>query len=145
MPFTKGQPGGPGRPCKADQNAGAVTRAEKQIRDRLPELIDNMLVLASGGYERIEEQWAPAGSLYVGSGEFLRRMYPQLDPDELVLIKRTRSIADRDRAANEYLINRIAGKPTERQELTGPDGAAIAFEFTKALNTAYADTSTTNE
>jgi hypothetical protein len=30
-----------------------------------------------------------------------------------------------DRQANEYLINRIMGKPTERQELSGPDGGPI--------------------
>lgn len=120
MPFQKGQSGNPtGRPRKADQNAGAVARAEKQIRDRLPSLIDNMLILADGGYERVEEQWAPAGSLYIGSGVDAKRMYPDKEPDELVLVRRTVSIADRDRAANQYLIDRIMGKPTERQEVTG--------------------------
>lgn len=32
-----------------------------------------------------------------------------------------------DRAASEYLINRILGKPTERQEVTGEIGGAIQF------------------
>lgn len=120
MKFQKGQSGNPtGRPRKADQNAGAVARAEKQIRDRLPSLIENMLILANGGYERVEEQWAPAGSLYIGSGVDAKRMYPDLELDALVLVKRTVSIADRDRAANQYLIDRIMGKPTERQEVAG--------------------------
>jgi hypothetical protein len=119
MAFVKGQPGGPGRPRKADKNAGAVARAEKQIRDRLPSLIDNMLHLADGGYERVEEEWQPAGSLWIGSGEFARPMYPELAPDELVLVKRKVSIADKDRAANIYLVDRIMGKPTERKELSG--------------------------
>jgi hypothetical protein len=92
MPFVKGQPGGPGRRRKADKFARPIARAEKQIADRLPELIDNMLALASG------------------------------DPP--------------DRQANEYLINRILGKPTERQEIGGLNGGPIvieAYDYTIAI------------
>ena len=84
-----------------------------------------MLVLANGGYERIDEEWQPAGLVYVGSGEYAMRAFPELPADQLVLVKRKRSIADRDRAANEYLINRILGRPTERQEVSGPDGDPV--------------------
>ncbi len=125
MPFQKGQPGGPGRPRKADKHAGAISEAEQQVADRLPELVANMLHLANGGYERVDEEWQPAGLVYVGSGEFARRAFPELDPDVLVMVKRKSSIADKDRAANQYLIDRILGKPTERQELSGPDGDPI--------------------
>jgi hypothetical protein len=127
--FQPGNSGGPGRPKKADKYAGAIARAEKRIADGLPALIDNMFVLANGGYERVEEQWAPAGSLWIGSGESQRRMYPELKLDDLVLVKRTVSIADKDRQANEYLINRIMGKPVERQEITGADGGIIEVSF----------------
>lgn len=125
MPFIKGQPGGPGRRPKAQKFARPIARAEKQIADRLPELIDNLFVLASGGYERVEEEWQPAGLIYIGSGEFAHRAFPDLPPDELVLVKRKSSIADKDRAANEYLVNRILGKPTERAEVTGANGGPI--------------------
>lgn len=94
MPFVKGQPGGPGRPRNADKNAGAVTKAEKQIRDRLPELIENMFVLANGVL--VEETNIVTGKLQV---------YKKPP----------------DRAANEYLINRIMGKPTDRKEHLFPD------------------------
>lgn len=110
---------GSGRKPSAIKFETAIAQAEGRIADRLPSLIDNMFVLADGGYERVEEQWAPAGSLYIGSGEFQRRMYPDLADDKLVLIKRTMSVADKDRQANQYLIDRVMGKPTERQEHSG--------------------------
>lgn len=125
MPFIKGQPGGPGRRPKAQKFARPIARAEKQIADQLPALIENMLHLAHGGYERVEEEWQPAGLIYIGSGEFARRAFPDLEPDELVMVKRKASIADKDRQANEYLVNRILGKPIERQEIAGADGGPI--------------------
>lgn len=130
MAFQKGQSGNPsGRPRRSDKFAGAISQAEQRIAQRLPELIDNMFHLAMGGYERVEEQWAPAGTLWVGSGDSLRRMYPQAQADEMVLIKRTVSVADKDRQANEYLINRILGKPIERQEIGGIKGGLIEVSF----------------
>lgn len=110
---------GAGRKRKDVKHETAIAQAENRIVDRLPHIIDNMFYLAMGGYERVEEQYAPAGSLYIGSGEFVERMYPDKPRDELVLIKRTVSIADKDRAANVYLIDRIMGKPTQQTELTG--------------------------
>lgn len=128
MPFAKGKSGNPtGRPRRADKFARPIARAEKQIADQLPALIENMLYLAHGGYERIEEEWQPAGLVYVGSGEFARRAFPDLPDDEPVLVKRKRSVADKDRQANEYLLNRILGKPTERQEIAGMDGGPISI------------------
>lgn len=125
--FKPGNPGGPGRRKKADKFARPIARAEKQIADQLPALVDNMLSLAHGGYERIEEEWQPAGLVYVGSGEFARRAFPDLPDDTPVLVKRKRSIADKDRQANEYLINRILGKPTEKTEIAGADGGPISI------------------
>lgn len=127
---------GAGRKAKAEKFKQPIARAEKRIADGLPQLIDNMLMLANGGYERVEEEWQPAGLIYIGSGEFARRAFPELEPDKLVLVKRKRSVADRDRAANEYLINRILGKPTERQEVSGPNSGPIpvqAFDYAAAI------------
>lgn len=93
MPFSKGHPGGPGRPKKRDLHAGAIAKAEKQIRDKLPSLIENMIKLADGVF--VEEYNVVTGA---------RQVYQEKP----------------DRAANEYLINRILGKPTERKEHTFP-------------------------
>lgn len=130
--FKPGNPGGPGRKRKTDKFARPIARAEKQIVDQLPALVANTLHLAHGGYERVEEEWQPAGLVYVGTGEFARRAFPDLEPHVLVLVKRKVSIADKDRQANEYLINRILGRPTERQELSGPDGGPVEVETTDA-------------
>jgi len=140
MTFKPGQSGNPkGRPRTSDTHAGAITKAEKRIADHLPGLIDNMLHLANGGYERIEEEWEPAGNIYRDDYEFdlasgktrkVRvRTYPDKPVDELVLVRRKRSIADKDQAANKYLIDRIIGKPTERKEVTGADGGPIEIDW----------------
>jgi hypothetical protein len=100
-PFTKGNPGGPGRPKKADKYKGKIERAEKQIADRLPDLIDNLFELANG---------VLVAEVNPVTGETNVYRKPP------------------DYKANEYLINRIMGKPTERLEASGPDGGPIPLE-----------------
>lgn len=53
------------------------------------------------------------------------------------------SYAEPDRAANQYLIDRIAGKPTERREVTGPEGAAIPISIEAAIAKIYGETPAT--
>jgi hypothetical protein len=131
MAFTKGQSGNPaGRPRKAEKYAGQISAAEDWVADRLPEILAAQFKLALGGYERVEEEWQPAGLIYVGSGESACRAYPDLPSDELVLTKRKSSIADADRAAGQYLINRILGTPTQAIDATidtPEDGALAGF------------------
>lgn len=117
--FQKGNPGGPGRPRKADQNAGAVARAEKKIRDRLPEIVDAMIELALGV---VVDELNPVTN---------QRMVYQKPPD---------------RGAGQYLMDRIMGKPTERHEHTGEDGGDIRIQtFTRALDVAYSNDSTSDD
>lgn len=88
--FEKGQSGNPnGRPRKADNHAGAIARAEQQIADKLPHLVSKMLELADGVF--VES----------ANADGVRIIY-QRPPD---------------RAAIEYLVNRIMGKPKERVEV----------------------------
>lgn len=113
MPFTKGQSGNPaGRPPKAERFAGQITKAETRIARNLVRYIENMEALADG--VTVQETDAKTG----------------------VTVVYTRPP---DRQANEYLINRIMGKPTERQEVTGADGNPIEAIFRNALTTAYGE------
>jgi hypothetical protein len=108
MPFQKGHPGGPGRPANADKFAGAIAKADTRIAKNLVRYIENMEAIADGIFQEEQTEDGP-------------RIVYQRPPD---------------RAANEYLINRIMGKPTERKELSGPDGEPLfkAYEATDAFD-----------
>lgn len=95
MPFKKGQSGNPaGRPRTADQYAGAIAKANARIAKNLSKYIENMEALADGVF--VEE---------IDLGTMKTKVY-QRPPD---------------RQANEYLLNRIMGKPTEHKEFVFPD------------------------
>lgn len=139
-PRAKSSHGGPrpfsGRPTKdaTKLRAAIIAEAEKVICDNLPQLIKNMITLANGGYERVEEKYEPPEeAILVPSGG---RRSPK---PELVLVERKVSIAEPDRAANQYLIDRLLGRPTERKEVSGPDGGAIPMAFEQALDKVYGD------
>lgn len=90
MPFKKGQSGNPkGRPRKADLYAGAIARAEARIAKNLSHYIENMEALAAG--IMVQEEIVPGQPIIY-----------QRPPD---------------RQANQYLIDRIMGKPTERADV----------------------------
>lgn len=96
---------GAGRPTKETTKLKAdfndVTRA--QLVEWLPRLLANMKVLADGGYERITDKFEPG-------------------PDgEPMLIERKVETAEPDRGANEYLINRLLGRPIQGVEHSGKD------------------------
>lgn len=96
MPSGGPRPGS-GRPRKADKHAGVIARAEKRIADRLPDLIDKQFELAEG--VTVQEADGHGG----------QRVYSRPP----------------DRQAVEYLLNRIMGKPVERQEHSGPNQEPI--------------------
>ncbi len=81
---------GAGRPRKAVKFERPIATAEKRIADRLPWIVDQLFELGAGVL--VEEYDKSSGKPVVY----------QRPPD---------------RAALEYLANRIMGKPTERREL----------------------------
>jgi hypothetical protein len=83
MAGTGGARPGAGRKRKSDKFAGQIAKAESRIADRLLDYLDNMEQLAAGIWmDEVDKE-----------GE--RRLYLRAP----------------DRQANEYLINRIMGKP----------------------------------
>jgi hypothetical protein len=96
---------GAGRKPTAERYESQIRKAEKRIADRLPELVDNLLRLATG---------VVVQDVDVESGEVLVYSKPP------------------DYKANEYLLNRIMGKPTERQEVTGQDGGPVEVNVSDA-------------
>jgi hypothetical protein len=86
-----------GRPRKTDLYGGHIRAAEDQVADRLPHLMDNLFRLADGVTVQEEDR------------EGNPRIYSRPPC----------------RQSNEYLINRIMGKPVELQEISGPDGEAL--------------------
>lgn len=88
---------GAGRKPKDEKFKQPIAKAEKKIADKLPWLIDQMMELAEGVVVQEFDR------------EGIPRVY-QRPPD-------FKAIA--------YLVDRIMGKPTERKEITGADGAPL--------------------
>jgi hypothetical protein len=149
---------GAGRKPRAERFARPIAAAEKKIADRLPELVDNQFLLALGGGERIEERYETAGTVLIDGvllndqgkpltterGAVVRTQvpaFPDLDPTDLVLVERKVITLAPDRAANEYLVDRILGKPTQaiEAEISGPDGQPIPLAVEGAIAKIYGD------
>jgi hypothetical protein len=111
-----------GRKPKRTKYELTATQAENKIVDHLPAILDNLIYLANGGYERVEEEWQPAGLIMrtvekEDGTTYQIKAFPDLDPETPVMVRRKVSTADKDRAANIYLVDRILGKPTQKQDI----------------------------
>jgi hypothetical protein len=103
-----------GKRAGAGRKTAAVTQARAEliealnrtICDNLLKLGDNLLKLANGGYERVEEKWETRLPTPRQVGK------PEPEPN-LVLVERRVTIAEPDRRANEYLVNRVLGLPKQ--------------------------------
>jgi len=114
----------------SDVNAACIAT----ITPWLPGLLGNLKKLADGGYERETRKF----ERQVVEGLFDDEGQPIPPRIELVLIEVKSETADADRAANQYLIDRLLGRPTERKELTGADGSdLLADTFNSAIERIY--------
>jgi hypothetical protein len=133
---------GAGRKSKKEKNQTAISAAEKKIKDRLPEYIENLHALANGGYELIETIYEPAATVMIDTfstddkGKIVKGKhlaFPDLPPEQLVIVKRVVKIKDRDRAANEYLLDRIMGRPQQPVKFENLSDEELIREIEKAL------------
>lgn len=123
---------GAGRKSNAVKYASQIARFTDRAAGDLDKRYDAIDFLATGGFEEIEEVWKPAGLIQItkevitseGTLNVKELAFPHLDPEQLVCVERKRKIAAPDLKANQYLVDRILGKPTQAIELDGdPDGA----------------------
>ena len=107
--------------------------AADMIGAELPGLIANLIKLANGGYQRVEDRYEPAGCVLVddwitedGKSRRIRRQaFPNVPPDQPVLVSRIISTADSDRQACVYLIDRILGRPHEQVKQVGTTATQV--------------------
>ncbi len=100
MPSGGARPGA-GRPRKREKYARPIAQAEKRIADNLPNIIDKLMELADGV---TVQETGKDGS---------ERIYDRPP----------------DREAAKYLIDRIMGKPTERQEVDNSGDLVIRVHY----------------
>lgn len=137
---------GAGRPKNSDKFASQITEANETIADGLVGFVRNLRTLADGGFEQVSETYEPAGTVLIdtteivtgsqGAKKVLRgkaKAFPDLEPDELVLVKRTVSYAAPDANANQYLIDRLMGRPTQKHEFADLSDEEIIAATTAAL------------
>ena len=103
---------GAGRKPKAEKFARPIAAAEKRIADKLPFLIDKQFELAEG-VPLIDNSKALKYLI-----ETIQTACPDAERVERVVaeLKQFFSTAP-DRQAIQYLVDRIMGKPTEKQEI----------------------------
>lgn len=132
---------GAGRPRKTEKYVAQIAATEDRIADALPQFVKNQIGLANGGWWEEEVDLAPAGTVTRGGGEWMELVYPDKPADELVVVKKRRRRVAPDRRANEYLIDRILGKPTAQieAEVSGPNGEAILVRFGEQVTKIYGD------
>jgi hypothetical protein len=134
---------------KSNPYIAEIGRAKENIARHLIHLVESLKLLADGGIEQIQEEWIPAGLVLIDDtaplGTSQRRpmkvlAFPDLPPDELVLVSRKRSVTLPDRASIIYLIDRVAGRP----DVTISDGSGVEDQMPKTttldqLHDAYKD------
>lgn len=91
---------GAGRPRTRDKYVKPVEEAELKIVGKLQDIVDNLLILANGVTVQEVDNLSGETKVY------------KKPPD---------------RAANQYLLDRIAGKPVERQETEGDTAVTVRF------------------
>ncbi|HUW31512.1 MAG TPA: hypothetical protein VM223_07850 [Planctomycetota bacterium] len=114
---------GAGRPAKKNKHARPIARAEKRIADRLPGLVDKLFDLAEGAVvlDPLDVEKVRTNLMqHIDDPESLEQIIGKLKQ----VYVRAPSFK-----ALEYLLNRIMGKPVEKQEHSGENGGKIPLDI----------------
>lgn len=148
---------GAGRKPLREKFIRQVEGAEKVYAAELKRSAERIIELATGGALRVEVVTKAAGTLLqddvvrdaagnpvLDRGRPIRikrPIFPDVDPAEMIEVERTVTQMEPSLAANEYITNRILGKPIQavETEMSGPDGGAIPLSVERALDLIYGD------
>lgn len=143
---------GAGRPRNNEKYAEQIASFHDQAAATIDDRYAALKYLADGGFteEAVEEVWEPAGLVQItkelisedGRSMNVRELaFPHLPPEQLVCVQRKvkRQVTAPDLKANQYLVDRVAGKPVQATELSGPGGQAIPVSILDAAARIYGD------
>lgn len=151
-----GRRAGAGRKSKVEKYGAKMDAGDAFVAQRLLKFYGNLDKLADGGVEVVKEVWKPAGMVRVDDlakdefGEIVvdhrgkptkitGSAFPALDPTTLVLVERRTEFTEPNGIANQYLIDRLQGKPTAsvEAEIKSDVGDALIEAFGGALTKIY--------
>lgn len=147
---------GAGRKAKAEKFESQIARADQLAADNLVLNIETLQELATFDREVVHEVWEPAGTVLIDDvlrdslgkpilddkgkpTRIKRQAFPDKPADEPVLIQRRVVRSGPSETAAIYLVDRIAGKPVQATEVSGPDGGAIPLSIEQAVARVYGD------
>lgn len=128
---------GSGRKRISERYASQVESFYDLAAPTLPDRYAALDRLARGGFEQVVETWEPAGLVTVqktletseGATRVTELAFPHLPPEQLVCVRRVVRVAAPDRKANEYLIDRVAGRPVATVEEQADGETVIRVEY----------------
>lgn len=148
---------GAGRKPLREKFTRQVEGVEKVYAAELKRSAERIIELAGGGAQRVEVVTKAAGTLLMedvardGDGNpvldrgrpvrIKRPIFPDVAPETMIEVERTVTELEPSLAANEYITNRILGKPIQavETEMSGPDGGSIPLSVGRALDLIYGD------
>ena len=132
---------GAGRKRKADKFEGEISQVEQLIVEALPQVVKSLIESATGAL-MVREEFEPAGTItrdatqieHTDNGpralKVKELVYPDKDPEDLVLVKRIEQHETPEVRAGMYLVDRILGKPTEHIEMEADVSGQIDVDDT---------------
>lgn len=106
-----------GRKPKTEKYASAIEVAERRCADNLPHRLGQLEELADGKATQTKTEWAAAGTVTIGKGAYVKPAFPNLPPEQLVLVSKEEITFAPDARVNMYLADRVMGKPESADEL----------------------------